>query len=339
MSTEWVVTTSAERVVLDPRRHGEATFTVTNPGTQATRAVFEVVADAGTTASWFTVEEPQRLIRGGASVSYVVRADVPASVAVGTYAVRGRVYPADSAPEESSALSNRVVLEVAAAPAPRRRPRMWWIAVGTAAVLVVAAVAIGVALRGPRPAPPSATVTVPDLSRLDVDHATAALRQAGLTVGALRYRRDPGNLGQVTQSIPAGTAVARGTPVGVTFSVDFQAPILTSPVNNAFVPATSLAPLVWSQPERYVHTWRVRVYQYACYYALPGATPICGQLLTIDQKASTPSFPPTLTFSFRPSDVSVGIFHFGLVYWQVTPVDDFGVEGPASAQTSFVVTH
>ena len=78
MSTKWVVTVATDQITLDDQRRGEAAFTVTNPGPAADRVVFDAVPDEGADGSWFSVAEPQRLVRGGASVSFVVKVVVPA---------------------------------------------------------------------------------------------------------------------------------------------------------------------------------------------------------------------------------------------------------------------
>jgi len=77
MPTNWVVTTAAERIALNEAKQGETTFTVTNPGTRADRVVFEPVPGQGADPSWFTVDEPQRRVQPAASVSFLVKAQVP----------------------------------------------------------------------------------------------------------------------------------------------------------------------------------------------------------------------------------------------------------------------
>jgi hypothetical protein len=47
MNTNWVITTAADRIVLDDQRAGELTFTVSNPTPYPDRTVFEVVPDEG----------------------------------------------------------------------------------------------------------------------------------------------------------------------------------------------------------------------------------------------------------------------------------------------------
>src|SRR6266508_4625974 len=123
MATEWVISSIAERVRLTGENRGETSFTVTNPGSAPDRVVFELVAGDGADVSWFSVEEPQRLVEPGASVSYLVKILVPAGAPAGAYSLQGRAYSADTAPEEGSRLSGRLAFEVAASVKPKKP---WW---------------------------------------------------------------------------------------------------------------------------------------------------------------------------------------------------------------------
>jgi hypothetical protein len=137
--TEWAVLAAAPQLQLDARNRAEMTFTVTNPGAAPDRAVFLVEPADGVPRSWFTVEEPQRLVPPGGSVSYLVVLTVPPNTQPGSYALQGCVYSANTAPEESSRRSGRVTFEVRPAEQPKRP---WWpYAVAAGLVLVVLAVA------------------------------------------------------------------------------------------------------------------------------------------------------------------------------------------------------
>ncbi len=142
MASIWVVTAASAAVDLDPARTGEITFTVTNTGAGTGRAVFEIVAPDGADPSWFTVVEPQRTVRAGASVSFLVRIAADPAAPPGAYPVQGLVYSADDAPEEGSVRSGRVAVGVAspAQPPPPRRP--WWL-VAVAALVVLVLVVVG----------------------------------------------------------------------------------------------------------------------------------------------------------------------------------------------------
>jgi hypothetical protein len=331
MSTEWVVTTVSERLLLDEHRHGETTFTVTNPNPTQDRAVFEAVPGEGADPTWFHVDDPQRLIRGAESVSYRVEVTVPPQAPPGDYALQGRVYSAESAPEESSVLSDTVLVGVkpAAPPQPKRKP--WWVfAAALAIMLLVVCLACS---RCGGDTPPSGTAFVPDVAALTADQAKAALERAGLTIRfKYRFSTSPQLL---TQSVPPGTEVARGSVVEVTAPTAVTAPVAKTPPAQFTTSPTQLPTLTWTQTEPFVRSWRVQVYQSVCNYPSLGSS-ICELMLTIEEIVRTPSYTPVLRFTLRPGKAS-GVFHEGLLAWVITAVDDFGNYGPAMPKMIFNV--
>lgn len=165
MTTEWAVVAAAEQFTLDPRNSGELTFTVSNPGNAPDTVVFDVAPGDGSQRAWFTVAEPQRVVPGQGSVSFLVKLAVPAGTAPRRYDMTGFAYSANTAPEESSRSSGRVTYEVRAVASPRRNP--WpWIAAAAALVLVVATVGIVLLTRDDGPVEPR-VVTVEAESLLD----------------------------------------------------------------------------------------------------------------------------------------------------------------------------
>ncbi len=222
MATAWVVTAAAERVAMSPTGTGEVTFTLTNPGPVQDRAVFEVVPGDGADRTWFTVEEPQRLVPPGGSVSYLVKAAVPIGTTGGAYWVQGRAYSADAAPEESSALSGRVTFEVAASKAPAPKP--WWILAVVAMVMVVAGVAAWLVLRPQEPDPPT-LVAVPAVVGDTAKDASAKIAAAGLLLDLDQGPHNRYAAGRVSAQTPAkDEQVAVGTKVTVTISTGKRAP-------------------------------------------------------------------------------------------------------------------
>lgn len=154
--TEWAVVAAAPQVLLDVANRAEMTFTVTNPGDAPDRAVFLVEPEEGAPRSWFTVAEPQRLVPPRGSVSYLVTVAVPPGTPAATYALRGCVYSANTAPEESSRRSGRVTFAVRPVEKPKRP---WWpYAVAAGLVLVVLAVTGWLVFR-PRATSPAAVTS------------------------------------------------------------------------------------------------------------------------------------------------------------------------------------
>jgi hypothetical protein len=98
--------------------------------------VLTVTALDGAAESWFTIEEPQRAVPPGQSVTYLCKALLPPETAAGVYACQFTAYSADTDPSESSATSKRITVEkkLPAKP-PAKTP--WWIFAIAAAVLLL----------------------------------------------------------------------------------------------------------------------------------------------------------------------------------------------------------
>jgi len=334
MATQWVVTTAAERISLDAQKRGETTFTVTNPGNRADRAVFEVVPGDGAERAWFSVEEPQRLIRGSASVAYLLKVAIGAGTPAGSYAVQGRVYSADFAPEESSVLSGRLMLDVEPEPKPEPKKIPWWIFV-VAGLVVVVLFVVGwlVFTDGP------ARAAVPNVAAKSQAQAIEAIRAAGLTVGTVTHRHSAEQNDVVlVQSAAPGTEVDAGTAVSLEVAVTLTAATPAAPANGTKLPRDAKPPaLVWTQDEAYIARWRVAIEEQACAARL--GVPIACQWALVDtQWTDKPALDaPQLSFVYPGVPFYPSNFHSGLVQWRVFPIDEFGGEGPGSAPVTFQV--
>ncbi|MFY1638008.1 PASTA domain-containing protein [Solwaraspora sp. WMMB335] len=351
MTTEWLVTTAAERTELDGSGRGTITFTVTNPTDWADRAVFEIAPGDGADLTWFSVEEPQRRVQPAGSVSYLVKVQVPAETEAGEFELRGRVYSADSAPEESSVLSNRLVVQV-----PQRQPRQrtgwpwWWFAAAGLVVVVALLVTIGIIVL--RDSSEEPVVAVPDLSRyVGLDGATQALTEVGLVVGTVAYRyTDSDPPSPVEQSIPAGTEVVTGTTIDLTVTATMTAPTITAPTGDEPAATGSKSTLTWTQQESWVNQWQVDISLQTCadaYLQLVDYPPVSGKdcvFLPLDQRVvGSPSLITNLLITRLTETPTPGgaanifIYQTGLVRWKVTPLDHFAQPGPSTGYATFTV--
>jgi hypothetical protein len=357
VTTSWVITTAAERLPLDEHRQGTVTLTVTNTSNQPDRAMFEVVTDPAA-QSWFTVEEPQRTVAATASTQYRVTATVPDGARAGQYQLQGRVYSLDSAPEESSVLSNRILLDVAGSqPRPPSRLRAWWPVIPAALVVIAVVAVVLVVVNRSTIASPSAvastspgssTVAVPSVVALADDQAAAMLEQAGLTP-QVRHRYVAANPGPATQSIPAGTQVARGSTVEVVYPSVFHAPQVVSPAQNATLPriadpvgaafgahASSLQ-VTWVQPEPFITTWLVVILNHVCSQLFTGpgypSLPYDRDLMSEVTQVSVPSFTAVRYLQGTGSSITP----CGDEIVDVAPIDDFGTIGPFAPAVTYKI--
>jgi len=310
MATDWAVTTATERIKLDSQRKASTTFTVSNPGPAADRVVFDVLPGDGAAENWFTVESPQRLVQGGASVSYVVETRVPDGVADGAYSYQAQVYSVDVPPEESSKLSGRVTFELVN-PKPQPKPPWKLIAIIAAAVVVLATVAFLVFSGG--------GVEVPNLKDKSEADAVATLQSAGLKAG-IRHKHDPSHLNLVVGQDPAaGSEVDEGSTVQFDLAVSLSAPGLVSPINNTGVLGTQMPALKW-QAVPNAHHYKISVSTSNC-----SSTGLC----TVQKNQTFESTETTFTPKMTVTGLEVR------VTWSVQPIDDLGTAGPVSAQGLF----
>jgi len=274
-----------------------------------------------------------------------VKVAVPAGAAPGSHSLQGRVYSADSAPEESSVLSGRVLLDVTGpVPAPKRRP--WWLIAVAALVVLVAGVVIWLLIPGGgTPATPVATparstgastrpstaapVTVPNLMGLSEQDATKQLTALGLATGKVQHKQDPAQAGRVLSQNPTLTSVPAGTKVDLVLAVSLAAPGITSPGSGAGFGRGSSVDVRWNQTEPWVGSWHVNTSKENCYYYFAHDHKDCqfdGQANTsVGIKLYTASF----SLDYQPL-LNLGRFNTGTVRATVAALDDFGTAGPGA---------
>jgi hypothetical protein len=328
MPTKWVVTTPGDQIELDEAQQAETTFTVTNPTGKVDRVVFDIATGEGADTSWFSVEQPQRRVPASGSVSYLMKTAIPLDAKPGIYSVQGRAYSADSAPEEDSVLSSRLVIEIAPkkAPAPKKKLPSWWIYVVIGLVVIVLGVIGSVFVFGG-----VKQVTAPDVTHEPLNQAKTNLAVFGLGVGTIRYQQDAAFPGEVlAQSVVGGAKVDQDQPVDLVVTISLAMPTPNAPAAGATVPRTVVAPptvsiptepaqftaldspspdpsagtvtsgaLSWSDSDPFVTHWQVTIYQRVC-LDLVGIPARCAYVTSSVVRVNQPSYTPMST-SLWPS--------------------------------------
>jgi len=359
VTSPWKISPGAERVHLDPQHRGEVTFTVTNQGPVDLRAVFDVLPGEGTDRSWFNVDPQQGLVTHGGSVTFVARVAGRPGAQPGPRWLAGRVYSADGPPEETSAVSDRVVFEVTGPAAKPTNPLVWIIPV-VVLVLLVGGVAGWLLLRGGEDgdtlpttttAPPTTTTTQPppvmaNLKGMSEKDARATIKDLGGKVGTVRHRQDPANDDTVLgQSVPPEVEIKPGTPVDLEVAVALAPAALLAPSNGATFSVSQGMPTVTWQAVPNAAGYRVQYESEVCAFIIFGIAPCiystegswgppytdyhARSFQDVRGTSATPDF------KLRIHDGVPRAGHSGNVRWQVFPVDDFGNLGPPSGFFTF----
>jgi hypothetical protein len=348
MATQWVVTNAAERIDLTDKNSVDTTFTVSNKGRVADRAVFEVVPGDGADPSWFAVEDPQRVVPANGSAAYLVDVTIPPTAPAGSYSLQGRVYSADTAPEEGSVLSGRVLFQVGPQ-TPVKKPFPWWIPVAAGLLVLVIGIVTWLVLAsgnepaanaGPAPTAPAtsapADVKVPNLVSLTMDQATAELNGVGLTVGTVKHKHDPAQDGKILQQGAAAAAtVPGGTAVDLVVGVSLAAPAITAPGNGGSFGGGTQVDVRWDQSEPWVPKWQIVTHKESCYYWFAHETRDCRWDHQGNGEATAKTFRTAFNLDYQPA-LNLGRFNTGKVKATVYAMDDFGTLGPGAAVDYYI---
>jgi hypothetical protein len=328
MTTQWQITAAAERAELDPTGQAEIAFTVTNPGPVDDRATLDAVPGNPAERGWYAIAEPQRQVPHGGSVQVIIKIAVPPQSPPGPHEVQLRVYSADAAPEESSAVSSRVTFDV---PQPEQpKPKPWWL-LAVAALVVVTLVVVGILVFG------SDEVAVPNVVTLPKAAAVEKVVAAGLQVEGISTRQDPSRAGLIVdQSVPADSMVPEGSNIKLVAGVNLTAPGNLRPTGA--VSRTDPVTFSWTQvPD--ASLYRITVESEFC-----GGVAGCRFSETFTQTLSDSSVTTKTPLPSRSTcggDIKIQLCPFGgptgQVRWRVAALADQGDPGPASPFVALLV--
>ena len=207
MANVFAVTTANESINLDAKRHGEATFTVTDSISRPLRGLAKVKPLGDTKQQWLKLAgESERDFAAGGTQQYTVSIDIPPEVPAGKYGFRLDIVSMIN-PDEDFTEGPTVNAEVAARKPPPPS-RAWIIPV---ALIVVAAMVGVVVLILTR----SKKVKVPAVEGQKVEKAQKDLSDVGLKVDLAKIpSTDPTKVGTVKSAVPKpGDTVDPGSTV------------------------------------------------------------------------------------------------------------------------------
>src|SRR4029450_10443622 len=116
MSSALAITASTNVVQLDPTRHGETSFTVSNASGHQLRARVNLVPVAPAQVGWFSiVGDSERDYPINGTQQYTIKVAVPQDVATGRYTFRLDAINVAN-PDEDAVQGPAVALEVTSAP-------------------------------------------------------------------------------------------------------------------------------------------------------------------------------------------------------------------------------
>lgn len=181
MASPFSITTATNTVILNDKRQGQATFTVTNLMGRLLRGRAQLVSQDPAAAKWLSIAgAAERDFAIAGTEQYAVEIAVPATAAAGSYSFHLDMVGVEN-PDELFTKGPTVAFAVPVTPPPRK-PFPWWIVVAGAAVVLLLVVGI-IVFMITRPAPSFA-------GRWNLsDSGTADLTQTGNHVsGTIRPR-------------------------------------------------------------------------------------------------------------------------------------------------------
>ena len=136
MASPFAITAATNTALLDAKREGAVTFTVTNIGGVALRGRAQAVPQDAKAAKWLTIDgASERAFNIAQTETYTVKIAVPPDAAPGGYPFHLDVVDVDN-PDENLTTGQTVTFQVAAAE-PVTHPFPWWVLVVAAVILVI----------------------------------------------------------------------------------------------------------------------------------------------------------------------------------------------------------
>src|ERR1041385_1589798 len=207
MANIFAVTTTNDSIKLDAKRHGEATFTVSNTTTRPLRGMARIRALGDTKQEWLKLKDAsERDFAAGDTHQFTVTIDAPPEVPPGKYGFRLDVASATN-PNEDFTEGPTVTSELVKVEPPPPKP--YWI-IPVALILLVVIVG-GIVFWLTR----SKKVTIPAVEGQKVETARDSLTKLGLKFDVVDAgSTDPAKVGTVKSVVPnSGTKVDPGSTV------------------------------------------------------------------------------------------------------------------------------
>jgi hypothetical protein len=156
-------------------------------------------------------------------------------------------------------------------------------------------------------------------------------------VGNVIYR--PGAAaGVISQTLPAGLQVPKGTRIDIEVQAPLSAPVITAPGNNTSLPPGRWPTIAWTQAEPYQHRWQVIVLAQQCTRTVAGGAETCPYVqVGPPVLATTKEYTGTMPQLSYATPVT-GSRHTGSVVVRVEAIDDSGRALPG-AEVKFFLEH
>lgn len=208
----FTVTVASNSILLNEKRQGEASFTVSNAGGRALRGRARIVPADATTAGWLKLQgDAERDFAIAGTQQYTVQITVPPTAKEGNYTFKLDMIGVDN-PDDDLSEGPVVTFEVPK-PVVVKKPFPWWIVAVAAVIVLVVAAGIGGMLFQQNQQSAAATRTaVAQTTQTAIADATATMlaqNAANATATTLAQNATNATATAQAQSIAGATATAQ----------------------------------------------------------------------------------------------------------------------------------